>query len=91
MTAQDLDLFISNDSLTHNSIRLSVKNIRHVVAAAKLAKANAEWHDDLAAEDHAEFHAPASEQFTREVRDEVIRDLVAYWLSEANIQEEAAK
>jgi hypothetical protein len=87
MTAENLDLFISNDSKLLGSIQFAVKHLRDTVdrAAVKLAKINADWHDDPAAEDHAEFHAPAEVQFPRAVRDEVIRDFVAFYLAEMRV------
>lgn len=93
MTAESLDLFIANDKPIHDSIVFAVKHLRSTVdrAAEKLAKANAEWHDDPDADDHAAWHAPADVQFPREVRDEVIRDLVGYWLNELTIRENATK
>ena len=91
MTAEALTRFVNNDKPLYDAVTRGIRRLRAEVdrAANRLAQENAAWHDDPEAEDHAAFHAPADEQFPRAVRDEAIRDLVAYYLSEWAIQEEA--
>jgi hypothetical protein len=89
-TAEGLEILArNNDAQISNSITHHVKMLRSLIdrVAENAAKANAEWHDDPAAEDHAEWHAPAIEQYPREVRDECIRSLVDFYLGEFTIQE----
>lgn len=91
MTADALEHYINNDKPWHTSLLYHINAIRRLIdqTAIAVATANAEWHDDPEADDHAEFHAPASEQFTRETRDEAIKSLVSYYLAEMTIQERA--
>lgn len=49
-------------------------------AAFKLAKANAEWHDDPTKDDYAEYHTPAIQQFTQKIRTETLVQLVSYFV-----------
>ena len=83
-TSEGLENFVNNDARLYNQVVSAVKTLRRIgnQAADKLAKENAAWHDDEAADDHAAYHAPAAEQYPREVRDQAIRDLVAYYLNE---------
>lgn len=78
-----------NETREYNQIMFAVKQLRSALdrTANRVAKENAEWHDDPDAEDHLTYHAPADEQFPREARDEAIRQLVAHYLAELAIQE----
>ncbi len=91
--AEYLVTAINNDAAAHNAVVGVVKHLQHVVnrMAVKAAKANADWHDDPEADDHAAFHAPADQQFPQAVRDEAVLDLVKYWVNEFSIQQGAAK
>jgi hypothetical protein len=86
-TAAELEDACNNDPAAYKSIVHHVKMLRAVVdrVAVKAAKANGEWHDDPEADDHAKHHAPAAEQYPRELRDETIRELVKYYLAELRI------
>jgi len=56
---------------------LTLTLVRFIDHMARLqAKDNADWHDDPTADDHDAYHAPASEQFPAEMRDEAIFALV---------------
>lgn len=91
MTAETLVTAAMNEKSEYDSIVLAVGSLRRAIdrTAARVAKANAEWHDDPEAEDHAEFHAPANEQFPREMRDEAIRGIVAHYLVEMALNDQA--
>lgn len=84
MNAETLVIAANNDKRTYDAIVFAVRHLRSAIdqTAVRVAKENAEWHDDPNADDHAEFHAPADVQFPREIRDEAIKDLVAYYLAE---------
>lgn len=86
MTAEDLFNAVMNDPNIYKSITFAVSYMRSSInrIAEMTAKANAEWHDEPRKEDYDEHHAPAAEQFTKDVRDETIRDLVAYFLKETS-------
>lgn len=89
MKAENLFNFISNDKELWDSVVHHAHMLRSLVdrAAVQLAKENARWHDDPDADDHAEYHAPAEVQFPRDVRDEVVRDLIADRLNVENENE----
>ena len=84
MSADDLVLFVNNDRRLYERVVSGVRSLIATLdrAAEAKAKANAHWHDDPEAEDHAEYHAPADVQFPRLVRDQAIRELVDYYLRE---------
>jgi hypothetical protein len=86
-TADGLVNAANNDKSDYDSIVRHVKALRSTIdrVAVKLAKANAAWHDDPEADDHAAHHAPAMEQYPRAIRDEAIRELVRYYLAELTI------
>jgi hypothetical protein len=92
MTAEALELAANNEKREYDSIVHAVKTLRRTIdrTAERVAKANAAWHDDPEAEDHAEFHAPADVQFPRAMRDEAIRSLVAYYLRELKLADDHA-
>jgi hypothetical protein len=79
-----LYLSVTNEAADYRSVVHHVKALRALVdrAASRCAKENAEWHDDPASEDHADYHAPADVQFPREDRDQTIRELVDFYLGE---------
>ena len=87
--ARALDTYLSSDRGLHDSAASAIKTLRRAAdrAASEIAKHRAEWHDDPSAEDHADFHAPANEQFPREVRDELCRYLLRWWLDELNLRD----
>jgi hypothetical protein len=92
-SADTLQTAAMNHKPEYNSIVFAVKHLRRTLdrTADRVAKANAEWHDDPEdVEGHAEYHAPAAEQFPRDVRDEAIRDLVAHYLGEITLNERSA-
>lgn len=84
MTTEDLFNGVMNTPRIHEGVVASVKHLRLCIdkMAEKQAKYNADWHDDPEASDHAEYHAPHLEQFPQQVRDETVKDLVAYFLQE---------
>lgn len=88
-TAETLYIAAQNEKDEYDRIVFAVGHLRATLdrTARRVAKENADWHDDAEAEDHADFHAPPSEQFPQSVRDEAIRDLVAFYLGELSIQE----
>ena len=75
---------VMNNKRDYDAVLFAVKSLRRAVdeCAERIAKENAEWHDDPAADDHAAFHAPAIEQFPRKTRDEAVLSLVKYWMAE---------
>ena len=89
MKSETLEIAANNEKVEYDSIVSCVKRLRATLdkTAERVAKANADWHDDPSAEDHAEYHAHAIVQFPREVRDEAIRNLVNYYLKEFSIQD----
>ena len=91
MNADTLFTAAMNEKAEYDAIVFAVIGLRRTIdqTAARVARANAEWHDDTEAEDHAAFHASAEEQFPREMRDEAIRDLVAHYLVEMALNEKA--
>jgi hypothetical protein len=91
MTAENLVLSAMNDRPTHDAIVSAIERLRSTMdrCAARAARANAEWHDDPQADDHADYHAPADVQYPRDVRDEAIRELVAHYLCEMALSEAA--
>lgn len=84
MTAEALFTAAVNEKAEYDAILFAVRHLRQTIdrTAKRVAKENADWHDDPQAEDHAAFHAPADVQFPRAMRDEAIRDLVAHYLGE---------
>lgn len=83
-SADNLVLYVQNDSELHGSFSLLV-NLMTVMmtrAARQLAKANAEWHDDPEADDHALFHAPFDVQFPPEEQLKAIAEIVLCRLRE---------
>lgn len=88
-----LTISIANTQGPHNRARLAVAYLRQLVdaAARELTKQNANWHDDPQASDHPCYHAPAEDQFPREMRDEAILELVRYHLESINSNEAAEK
>lgn len=86
--AEELVTAAMNDRAEHDAITRAIRQLRSWVdiTAERITKANADWHDDPAAEDHAAYHAPAIEQFPRDARDEAILDLVRHYLTEATLQ-----
>lgn len=93
MSAKQLTISAMNDPSTHRTITFAVRHLRAAVdrTANAEAKANAVWHDDPEAPDHAECHAPADVQFPRETRDEAILELVRHYLVEITLREGGAK
>jgi hypothetical protein len=93
MTSDALFTFVLNDRPLHDSVVHHIKMLRADIdrAARQVAKANAEWHDDPEADDHAEHHAHADVQFPRVTRDEAIRDLVSHYLVEMALNEQATQ
>jgi hypothetical protein len=91
MSAEALFNYIQNEKHLYDAVRLRVEGLRDTIdsAARNLAKANAEWHDDPDADDHAEFHAPADTQFPQAMRDEAVLDLVKRHLEICNENERA--
>ena len=89
--AETLVTAASSDRAEHDAITRAIRQLRSWldICAERVAKANADWHDDPEGdpEGHAEHHAPAIEQFPREARDAAIIDLVRFHLNETNLQE----
>lgn len=88
MTAEALVNYVMNDRTLHGHVTYYIGRLRNELdkAARLLAKENAGWHDDPAADEYADFHAPADVQFPRNIRDKAIKALVAHYLSEMAIQ-----
>lgn len=88
-TAEQLEIAVQNDRRAYDAFWNSVKLLRAAVdrVAERVAKENADWHDDPEADDHAEYHAPADQQFPREVRDECIKSLFAHYVGELTLSE----
>lgn len=86
-----LEMLASNEPDIYKSIRTGVEIIRSAMnrLAERQAKANAAWHDDPSSEDHADYHAPAIDQFPREVRDKAVIGVVEYHLERINENEQA--
>lgn len=84
MTAEALENAVNNDKQRHDRICFIVRTLRSIVdvTAEAIARENADWHDDPQADDHAAYHAPASEQFPQAIRDEAALSLVKYYLAE---------
>ncbi len=84
MTAESLFNAAVNNPRAYQSIIGAVGMLQRAIdrTAEQVARDNAAWHDDPAADDHAEYHAPADVQFPAEVRREVIVDLVKHYLAE---------
>lgn len=82
--SESLELMIRNDPTLLEEVAHHVRQLQRAVAraAGKHAKANAEWHDDPDAEDHALFHAPVDQQFPPEVQLQAVAELVLYRLRE---------
>lgn len=82
--AAALALCANNDHTDYRNIVYAVKQLRGTLdrTAYRLAKANAAWHDDPSADDHAAHHLPPEEQFPRAARDQAIIDLVTCYLAE---------
>jgi hypothetical protein len=78
MNAEQLVNTVENDRAYHERMSNLAGLLRGFMdtVARSVAKSNAAWHDDPDADDHAAFHAPAEQQFPREVRDQAIKDLV---------------
>ena len=73
-----------SDKATYDATCFAIRHLRsslHSLANRK-AKENALWHDDPESDDHADFHAPAEEQFPAAMRDEVLLELVRFYVSE---------
>lgn len=81
-----LFITITNDAETIKGFKHAVKSFLRGVdfQAERLARANANWHDDPEndPEGHAAMHAPADIQFTPEVRRAVAIELFEYFLTE---------
>lgn len=90
MTAETLVRSAMNEQSEWARVTSAVRQLRHAIdrTSRRVARANADWHDDPEADDYAEFHAPAAEQFPREVRDEAILDLVRHYLTEITLDEQ---
>lgn len=84
--AENLFLFVQNDHAAYDSICHYVRMMRATLdrCAVQLSKERAKWHDDPEAEDHAEFHAPAIEQFPLDMRDRVAVELFTHYMSEVS-------
>ncbi len=86
-----LELYVNNEAQLYRSIVHHAKMLTALIdrAAVQLAKDRAEWHDDPQAEDHAEFHAPAIEQFPLWVRERAVMSLIHEQMTELRIREKA--
>jgi hypothetical protein len=84
----DLELIARNERYLDASVRTIAKQLRASFAnlAEHQAKANANWHDDPTADDHAKYHAPAIAQFPPDVRNAAILRVLAYHLRELDIE-----
>lgn len=87
MTSESLVLAANNDQRAYKQIVSAVRQLRRTIdeVAENTAKANAEWHDDPEADDHAAFHASADKQFPLRVRDAAIKELVRFYLAELTL------
>lgn len=76
--ADALVLLVQNDRELYDAVRQAVESLKRAVdrAAEQFAKANADWHDDPEADDHAAFHAPAIVQLPREERTKALLELL---------------
>lgn len=76
--AEGLILLIQNDAKLHEAIRSAVQRLQDTVdrAAEQFARANRDWHDDPAGEDHEAFHADSLTQLPRPERSKALRELV---------------
>jgi hypothetical protein len=88
MDADSLFVAAMNERTEYDAVVRAIKQLRRTIdkTAERVAKDNAELMDDTAAEDYAEYHAPADVQFRRETRDEAILDLVRHYLTELTLQ-----
>ena len=93
MNSETLVNRIRNESKYCGRLKERILSLRRMIdeIAEMQAKDNAEWHDDHEAEDHAEFHAPAEQQFSRATRDKAVKDLVAFYLQEEIYEEHNRK
>lgn len=80
--SESLTLVVNNDGDYWKEARRLATSLRMFMdrVARKQAQANADWHDDPESDDHADFHAPAEDQFPRGARDKAILATVAYHL-----------
>jgi hypothetical protein len=89
--AEELVTAAMSDRAEHDAITRAIRQLRSWVdiTAERVTKANADWHDDPEGDPkgHAEYHAPAIEQFPREARDAAIMELVQFYLNETTLQE----
>ena len=92
MTSETLFNRIRNESSYCERLRRDILDLRRMIdeIAEQQAKDNADWHDDPEADDHADFHAPASVQFSSASRDKAVKDLVSFYLQEAIYEEQNA-
>jgi hypothetical protein len=91
--AEELVTAAINERAEHDAITRAIRQLRSWVdiTAERVAKANADWHDDPESDSHAAYHAPAIEQFPREARDAAIIELVQFYLNETTLQESQPK
>lgn len=91
--SEALQLVINNDGDYWKEARRLTVLLRMFIdrVAKKQAKANADWHDDPESEDHADYHAPAEDQFPRGVRDKTILATVAHHLRILNEDDSVTK
>lgn len=82
MNADSLVLASDNEKKEYDTVVLAVRLLINTIdrTASRVAKANADWHDDPSADDHELFHSPAYVQFPSHVRKKAIKKLVSYYL-----------
>lgn len=76
--ADNLVLYVQNDSKAHATIRACVQRLQDAIdnAADHLAKAHKDWHDDPDADDHEAYHADSFSQLPRAERTKALRELL---------------
>lgn len=81
-TAESLFNIATNDHPTYDRVNRGLRQIWDAIndLAEQQARANAAWHDDPKADDHADFHAPAELQYPPSVRANVVAELVLYYI-----------
>lgn len=73
---------LNNDNKACPAFRSILQSLIRAVdrTAEQVAKDAAEWHDDITADDHEAYHAPARIQYPRPVRRAALLDLIAQHL-----------
>lgn len=84
-----LETYIANEFQLWTSVCHHAKMLTALIdrAAKQLSKERADWHDDPTAENHAEHHAPAIEQFPLWVRERTVLSMIRDRMAEERRQQ----